>query len=58
MGVRVIYYFYDDSHPIYLLFAYTKNIKTDFNDNEKKILRTLVQQLKNFFRNKEARPNG
>lgn len=57
-GARIIYYFYDEDHPIYLLFAYTKNIQTDLNDHEKKILRNLVQQLKNSFRNKEVRPNG
>ena len=31
-GARIIYYFYDEDHPIYLLFAYTKNIQTDLND--------------------------
>ena len=57
-GARIIYYFYDEDHPIYLLFAYTKNIQTDLNDHEKNILRNLVQQLKNSFRNKEVHSNG
>ena len=57
-GARIIYYFHDEDHPIYLLFAYTKDIQADLNDHEKKILRNLVQQLKNSFRNKEVRPNG
>jgi mRNA-degrading endonuclease RelE of RelBE toxin-antitoxin system len=48
-GVRVIYYFYDENHPIYLLFAYTKNVQVDLTEQEKKIMRTLVQQLKNSF---------
>lgn len=48
-GVRVIYYFYDERHPIYLLFAYAKNIQTDLSEQEKKVMRTLVQQLKNSF---------
>lgn len=34
-GVRVIYYFYDGNHPIYLLFAYAKNIQTDLTEHEK-----------------------
>jgi mRNA-degrading endonuclease RelE of RelBE toxin-antitoxin system len=48
-GARVIYYFYDEQHPIYLLFAYTKNVQVDLTDQEKKLLRSLVQQLKNSF---------
>jgi mRNA-degrading endonuclease RelE of RelBE toxin-antitoxin system len=48
-GARVIYYFYDEQHPIYLLFAYTKNVQVDLTEQEKKLLRSLVQQLKNSF---------
>lgn len=48
-GARVIYYFYDENHPIYLLFAYSKNVQINLTDQEKKLMRSLVQQLKNSF---------
>ena len=48
-GARIIYYFYDEKHPIYLLFAYTKNVQVDLTEQEKKAMRTLVQQLKKSF---------
>lgn len=54
-GVRVIYYFYNENHPIYLLFAYPKNVQEDLSENEKKIMRTLVSQLKFSFRTKERK---
>lgn len=52
-GVRIIYYFYDENHPIYLLFAYVKNVQPDLTEHEKKLLRQLVFQLKQSFRLKE-----
>ena len=57
-GARVIYYYYNENHPIYLLFAYPKNVKDDLTENEKKILRQLVNQLKKSFKSKEAEING
>ena len=57
-GTRVIYYFCDENHPIYLLFAYSKNAQTDLTEHEKKLLRRLVLQLKNSFRFKENNSNG
>ena len=53
-GVRVIYYFYDENHPIYLLFAYQKNVQSDLTEYEKKLLRDYVLTLKNAFRSKEG----
>lgn len=52
-GARVIYYFYNENFPIYLLFAYPKNEKDDLTEYEKKLLRDFVQKLKDSFRNKE-----
>ena len=52
-GARVIYYFYDENHPIYLLFAYSKNVQTDLTQHEKELLRKFVLLLKNSFRSKE-----
>ncbi len=57
-GTRVIYYFYDENHPIYLLFAYSKNAQTDLTEHEKKLLQQLVLQLKNSFRSKENSSDG
>lgn len=57
-GARVIYYFYDEAQPIYLLFAYSKNIQTDLTEHEKKLLRNLVLQLKKSFRSKETNNHG
>ena len=53
-GVRVIYYYYNEHHPIYLLFAYPKNVQDNLTAEEKKLLRQLVQQLKDSFRKKES----
>jgi len=52
-GARVIYYFYDENFPIYLLYAYRKNEKTDLTEYEKSLLRDYVKNLKNCFRSKE-----
>ena len=57
-GTRVIYYFCDENHPIYLLFAYSKNAQTDLTEHEKKLLQQLVLQLKNSFRSKENNSDG
>lgn len=57
-GARVIYYFYDENNPIYLLFAYQKNIQSDLTEHEKKLLRNLVLQLKKSFRSKETHHHG
>ena len=57
-GARVIYYFYDENHPIYLLFAYSKNVQTDLTEHEKKLLRQFVSRLKISFRSKENGSNG
>ena len=45
-GARVIYYVYDQGEPIYLLFAYPKNVKTNLTEKEKKVMRQIVDQIK------------
>ena len=49
-GSRIIYYVYDAEHPIYLLFAYPKNVQANLSEKEKKILSELVSVLKNSFK--------
>ena len=48
-GCRVIYYFYNEKHPIYLLTVYPKNKIEDLNPQERRALTKLVQELKNIY---------
>ena len=52
-GVRVIYYVYDDSRPIYLLYAYPKNVQVDLSEDEKRAFRNIVEEMKAIFQRKE-----
>ena len=45
-GARVIFYYLDDSLPLFALAIYAKNVKTDLTPDEKKAARTLVAELK------------
>jgi len=45
-GARVIYYYLDDTIPIYALLVYAKNVKTDMNSDEKRAVATLAAELK------------
>ena len=49
-GSRIIYYFHDDSLPIWLLAAYPKSAKTDLSEREKSVVRKLVSILINDYR--------
>ena len=49
-GARVIYYIYDEDEPIYLLFAYAKNVKENLSEKEKKAMRQVVRQIKQYIR--------
>ena len=52
-GVRVIYYVYDDSRPIYLLYAYPQNVQVDVSEDEKRAFRSIVEEMKAIFQRKE-----
>lgn len=45
-GSRVIYFFYDEDAPIYLLQIYAKGAKSDLNTDDKKALRAAASTLK------------
>ncbi len=45
-GVRIIYYYLDDTMPLYALLAYAKNVKTDMSSEEKKAVMALTSALK------------
>ena len=44
-GVRVIYYFYDESLPIFLFTVFAKNEKVSLNQSENNELRQLVAAI-------------
>lgn len=45
-GVRVIYFFYDQDLPVYLLRIFAKNERADLTNDEKKALRPFAEALK------------
>ena len=45
-GSRVIYFFYDEDSPIYLLQVYAKGAKADLSPKEKKNLQIAARVLK------------
>jgi hypothetical protein len=45
-GARVIYFYYDDTRPLYLLLVYAKARKEDLSADEKRDVRKLAAMLK------------
>jgi hypothetical protein len=45
-GSRVVYFFYDEDAPIYLLQIYAKGAKSDLSNDDKKSLRAAASTLK------------
>ncbi|AOU97064.1 hypothetical protein BI364_02745 [Acidihalobacter yilgarnensis] len=43
-GIRVIYYWYDPEHMIYMLLAYAKNEQENLTQDQMKILRKLIRR--------------
>lgn len=54
-GARVIYYYYDRENPIYLIYAYPKNVKENLTEKEKQIMRQLVGEIKTAIRERSNR---
>ena len=44
-GARVIYFYYNDATPVYLLSAYTKTVREDITADEKKALQQFVDEI-------------
>jgi hypothetical protein len=44
-GTRIIYYYHDESLPIYLFTVYKKNQKENITDEEKKILHKIIKLI-------------
>jgi len=53
-GIRVIYYFHDESMPLYLLTAFGKNEKANLSKEERNLLATIVKELVAFWRRKNG----
>jgi len=49
-GIRIIYYFHNESMPLYLLAAFGKNEKANLSAEEKKLLAKAVKNLVAFWR--------
>jgi mRNA-degrading endonuclease RelE of RelBE toxin-antitoxin system len=45
-GLRVIYYFYNDAFPVFLLTVYGKGVQEDLTSQQKTYWRALVKMLK------------
>ena len=51
-GVRVIYYYYDQGAPVFLITAFAKNEKENLTSDDKKYLNALIESLKNEIKTK------
>ncbi|MEX2489342.1 MAG: type II toxin-antitoxin system RelE/ParE family toxin [Pseudomonadales bacterium] len=49
-GVRIIYYFHDESMPLYLLTAFGKNEKSNLSKEERNLLAKATKGLVAFWR--------
>jgi mRNA-degrading endonuclease RelE of RelBE toxin-antitoxin system len=45
-GVRIVYYFYNESMPVYILAGFAKNERANLSAAERATLRRLVEQIK------------
>lgn len=52
-GVRIIYYYYDQQAPVYLITAFAKNEKENLTNEDKNFLAALTTQLKAEIKNKK-----
>lgn len=45
-GARVVYYYHNEDVPVFLLFAYAKNVKDDLTKKEQNVLKDTVNRLR------------
>lgn len=45
-GLRIIYYFYNETAPVFLLTVYGKSIQDDLDTDQKKKIAALAKILK------------
>ena len=48
VGYRVIYFYHDESIPVFLLTAYGKNVKDNLSKSERNTLARVAECLKNY----------
>jgi hypothetical protein len=51
-GARIIYYYLDESMPLYALLAYAKNDQADLSPDEKRVVTGLAAALKAIWKDK------
>jgi mRNA-degrading endonuclease RelE of RelBE toxin-antitoxin system len=51
-GARIIYYYLDESMPLYALLAYAKNDQVDLSSDEKRVVTGLAAALKAVWKEK------
>jgi hypothetical protein len=51
-GIRVVYYFHNETMPLYLLAAFAKNEKANISNEEKLLLAKGVKELVDYWRHK------
>ncbi len=49
-GVRVVYFYHDDSMPLYLLLIYAKAQKEDWTQDEKRQARAITDNIRRAYR--------
>ena len=54
-GARVIYFWFDEDNPIYLLFAYPKNQRDDLSAARRNAMKKLTADLKAEMRDRRRR---
>ena len=55
-GARVIYYFYDENNPVFLITAYAKAAQDDLSPQEKALLTKALEGIKADFKTKGPKP--
>ena len=48
----MIYYYLDETIPIYALLVYAKNVRTDMSPDEKRVVAALAAELKKEWKEK------
>jgi hypothetical protein len=55
-GPRVIYYYYNETAPVYLLTVYAKSKKEDLNPQEKRIFKEVAEAIKAQIKERQKAP--
>jgi hypothetical protein len=53
-GVRIVYYYYNKSVPVFLLTVFSKSEKSDLTQAEQRTLARLVKILRDSYRSLEG----